>query len=115
MAMPWPLDEDAAVMGLLSPHRRFRNPDNMEGIPAVRIHGPAFRRDKPLPGTKGMLTPVDGSLKKLLDRAVERTEPSSRAAKVLGILAVAGAAGLLCLLLLYVGAILLAVLDHLLG
>lgn len=84
-------------MGMLSPHRRFVDPGNTEGIPKVRPRGPLPVRDKPLPGTKVMHTPHDGSLEDMLRRKADTGE-TSRVAHVLGWLAVAGVLGLWVLL-----------------
>jgi hypothetical protein len=77
-------------MGLLSPHRRFRNPDNLEGIPRLRKHGSKARPASTGSGAKVMLTPRDGDLKELLERAVRRDEKPHPIGQLLGRLAVAG-------------------------
>ncbi len=82
----------------LSPHRRFTNPGNMDGIPRVRTRRPLPVRDKPLSGTKTMQTPRDGSLDEMIHRTIEPAEASSRTAHVMGWLAVTGVVALWCLL-----------------
>jgi hypothetical protein len=81
-----------------SPIRRtFRNPGDVRGLPGVSKRRPIPKRDAPLPGTKSMSCPQDGSLKDLIGgRKVEVILPS-RTATILGYLAVACAVGMIVL------------------
>ena len=79
-------------MGMLSPHRRFVDPGNTEGIPKVHPRNPHPDRSKPLLGTKSMRTPHDGSMEEMLHRKADSQMPT-RAAHVMGWLAVAGVVG----------------------
>ena len=74
-------------MGLLSPHRRFIDPGNTDGIPRVSRHRPAPSRESPLPGTKTLLTPKDPDFHELVSKP--RIEPAQarRTGRVLGIIA----------------------------
>lgn len=74
-------------MSNLAPHRRFIDPGNMEGIPRVSVSTPPPHRDAPLPGTKSMLCPVDGSLVGLAESRILEKPIRSRTSTVLGIAA----------------------------
>lgn len=87
-------------MGLLSPHRRFVNPQNTDGIPTVRRHRPLPPRERPLPGTKHLKTPKDGSLKELLGHRERPDDRASRTAAVLGWAAMVFSVGFLVMLAL---------------
>ena len=72
---------------MLSPHRRFIDPGNMDGIPGVSRRSAIPLRDTPLPGTKKLLTPRDPRLQELVsNQRIERLE-ASRTGRILGILA----------------------------
>ena len=98
--MEWPAATETdrqCGMTRLSPHRRFRNADNMEGIPRVFKHRAAPPRGEPLPGTRKMRTPPDEKLLEMIRRAREIEEKPPFAARLMGWLAVAGVLGLWCL------------------
>jgi hypothetical protein len=82
-------------MGLLSPHRRFVDPHDTSGLPRVSVRPPVPSRENPLPGIKPLLTPHDGSLQEILVHRHLTEPPPSRAATVLGALAMAGVAAAL--------------------
>ena len=76
-----------------SSQRTFRNPGDVRGLPGVRKRTPIPLRECPLEGTKVMLCPKDEHLKELVTgRAIDVILPS-RAANILGVLAMAAAVG----------------------
>lgn len=77
-------------MGLLSPHRRFVDPHDTSGLPRVSVRPPVPTRVTPLSGIKPLLTPKDGSLEEVLVHRHLAEPPPSRAATVLGALAMSG-------------------------
>lgn len=80
-------------MDNLSPHKTFRNLDDLSGIPGVRTSTPVPHRDNPLPGTKSMLFPKDGHLlESLAVYSMDEIKPP-QTANVLGVLAMVAALG----------------------
>lgn len=71
-------------MGMLTPHRRFVDPHNTDGIPTARRHRPLPKREHPLPGTKSLSTPKDGGLERILTRRPPENPRLARSAVVLG-------------------------------
>jgi len=84
-------------MTRLSPHRRFRNADNMEGIPRVFKRRAVPPREAPLPGTKKLQTPPDEKLLEMIRRTQEHEKQPPFTARVMGWLAIAGVLGLWCI------------------
>lgn len=62
-------------MDHLSPHKTFKDLQDIRDLPGVSRHRPIPRRAKPLPGTKTMLHPKDGHLPDLIAPRVPRAEP----------------------------------------
>lgn len=85
-------------MGMLSPHRRFVDPHNTDGIPTVHRRQALPARDKPLAGAKALKTPKDGSLRKLLGRRQTEDARSTKTALVLGWAAMGFSVGFLIML-----------------
>jgi hypothetical protein len=88
------------AMGTLSPHRRFVDPLNTDGIPTARSHRPVPARDKPLPGTKTLKTPKEGSLRELLGRREPGNVMPDQSAALLGWSAMVFSIGYLVMLVL---------------
>lgn len=63
----------------------------MEGIPKVSVSTPPPRREAPLPGTKSMLCPVDGSLVGLAESRTLEKPIRSRTSTILGMTALVSA------------------------
>ena len=84
-------------MTRLTPHRRFRNADNMEGIPRVFQRRGVPQRDVPLPGTKKMQTPRDDKLLEMIRRTQDLEQKPPVTARVMGWLAITGVLGLWCI------------------
>jgi hypothetical protein len=74
------------------------DPGNTDGIPKVLPHRALPVRDKPLPGTKSMQAPHDGSLEEMIHRKTEHAEYPSRTAQVMGYMAVTSVVVFWCLL-----------------
>ena len=84
-------------MDTLSPHKAFRNLDDVRGIPVVLKSTPVPRRDNPLPGTKAMLYPPDDHLvESVTGHPLDDLKPL-RTLTVLGVLAMAAALGAIAL------------------
>lgn len=63
-------------MDNLSPHKTFRDPGDLSGLPRVHKGTPVPRRESPLPGTKTMICPKDGHLLETLTvHPAEATKP----------------------------------------
>lgn len=83
----WFFADRLKVMKMLSPHRRFIGPDNVDGIPGVSKRRAKPKRENPLPGTKNLVTEKDPRFQDLVTyQRMERVEPS-RVGKLLGNLA----------------------------
>lgn len=86
-------------MGMLTPHRKFISPGNMDGIPQVRPRGPLPQRDQPLPGTKAIVVPEDNGFAADMSRhARQREWLPSRSARPMGWLAMASVVAFLAIL-----------------
>ena len=80
-------------MDNLSPHKTFRDPGDLSGLPRVTKGTPVPHRESPLPGTKTMLCPKDDHLLETLTvHPAEATKPPL-AATIMSAIAMAAAVG----------------------